>query len=85
MFDSRASSGSHVSAARRGHGLDLGVCIRELDLHDGSFLDAIALHVDRLENTFRQILLDRSEKLGHEKREQDRQLLPLGARVRQNR
>jgi len=78
MFDSRSSSGSGVYPPPVvGMGFDLGVCIRELDLHHGSLLDGVAVRVDRLENAFRQIFLDRSAKLGHEKREEDRQLLTL--------
>jgi len=47
--------------------------------------DPVAVHVDRLENALRQILFLRCRELGHQEIQEDRQLLPLGIGVRQDR
>ena len=74
-----------VAAAGGRHRIDLGVLIRQLDAHCRLLLDPIAVHVDGLKDTFGQILFHGRGELRHEEVQKDRKLLPLGARVRQDR
>ena len=86
MFESRSSSGSGLRPPPVvGHRLDLGVGVGKLDLHRRLLLDPVAVHVDRFEDALRQVLLDRRRQLGDEEVQEDRELLPLGVRVRQDR
>ena len=86
MFESRSSSGSGLwPPPAVGHRFDLGVRVGKLDLHRRLLLDAVAVHVDRFEDALRQVLLDRRRQLGHQEGQEDRELLPLGIRVRQDR
>ena len=55
------------------------------DLDRGLLLDPVAVHVDRFEDPRRQVLLLRCGQLGDEEVQEDRQLLPLGVGVGQDR
>ena len=52
---------------------------------DRLLLHPVAVHVDGLENSLGHILFDGSGQLGNEEGQEDRELLPLGIRIGQNR
>ena len=78
--------GLRSGAATAGrHRLDLGVLVRQLDVYRRLLLDPVAVHVDGLENAFGQILFHGRGELRHKEVQKDRELLPLGIRVGQDR
>ena len=61
-----------VAASIRRHRLDLGICIRQSDLHSRLLLDSVAVHVDGFEDALGEVLLLRCRQLGRQQIEQDR-------------
>src|SRR5690606_31537399 len=74
-----------TGGAAGGYWVDLSVLVGELDGTDGLLLDAVAVHIDRFEDAAGEVRLRRRRQLRYEKVEEDRELLPLGVRVRENR
>ena len=74
-----------MAAAGRRYRLDLRVLVWQLDLHRRLLLNTITVHINRFENAFREIFLLWCRQLGHEEVQEDRQLLPFGVGIRQDR
>ena len=73
-----------VAAAVSRKRLDLSILVRQLDVYHRLLLYPLAVHVDGLKDAFRQILFHGRGELLHEEVQEDRELLPLGVRVRQD-
>src|SRR5438105_1956555 len=73
-----------TTTARLRRGRDLGICIGQLNTLHGLPFYTIAVHIDGLEHTSREVLLDWGRQLGNKEVEEDRELLPAGVRVREN-
>ena len=74
----------YVAAAVSRNRLDLSILVRQLDVYRRLLLDPVAVHVDGLKDAFGQILFHGRGELRHEEVQEDRELLPLGVRVRQD-
>ena len=74
-----------VAAAAGRHGADLGVLVGQLHLHRRLLLDAVAVHVDGFEDALRQVFFLGGGQLGDQEIQEDRELLPSGVRVGQDR
>lgn len=67
------------------HRSDFGILIRKADLQAGFHLDTVAVHVDGLQDAPGQVLFLGRGELRDQEIQEDRQLLPVGIRVRQDR
>ena len=60
-----------MPAAFHRYGLYFGVAVLEYNFLHRSLLDAVAVHVDSVKDTFREILLHWSRELGREEVQKD--------------
>ena len=78
ITDRRSISTSPLPAAPDArHRLDLRVLVLQHDLPHRALLDPVAVHVDRLEDALRQVLLHGRRELRDQEVQGDRALLPL--------